>query len=251
MDVPTLGIAILAVIAVPLLTTLYVVVVEWLIRGLSEKRRARVRPWLWLLPAGVLLTAYLIYPMAQTAFLSLFDRRSKNFVGLENYLTLFGDDVVLADGPQHRAVDRVLHRGHRHHRPDHRDPRRPGPLRDQREGADLHPDGDQLRRRGRDLEVHVRLRPRPRHAQRRAGRGRGRGAVVADRVAAQHVHDHHRGDLDVGRASLSSSSPPASRASRPSCWRPRGSTARTSSRSSATSSCRCSRRRSPSSPRRS
>ena len=52
MDVPTLGIAILAVIAVPLLTTLYIVVVEWLIRGLSEKRRARVRPWLWLLPAG-------------------------------------------------------------------------------------------------------------------------------------------------------------------------------------------------------
>ena len=41
MDVPTLGIAILAVIAVPLLTTLYIVVVEWLIRGLSEKRRAK------------------------------------------------------------------------------------------------------------------------------------------------------------------------------------------------------------------
>ena len=93
MDVPTLGIAILAVIAVPLLTTLYIVVVEWLIRGLSEKRRARIRPWLWLLPAGVLLTAYLIYPMAQTAFLSLFDRRSRNFVGFENYLTLFGDDA--------------------------------------------------------------------------------------------------------------------------------------------------------------
>jgi alpha-glucoside transport system permease protein len=92
MDVPTLGIAILAVIAVPLLTTLYVVVVEWLIRGLSEKRRAKVRPWLWLLPAFVFLTAYLIYPMAQTAFLSLFDRRSKNFVGLENYLTLFGQE---------------------------------------------------------------------------------------------------------------------------------------------------------------
>jgi hypothetical protein len=51
MDVPTLGIAILAVIVVPLVTIGYVVVVEWLLRALSEKRRAKVRPWLWLLPS--------------------------------------------------------------------------------------------------------------------------------------------------------------------------------------------------------
>src|SRR5262245_54279382 len=92
MDVPTLGIAILAVIVVPLVTVGYVVAVEWLIRGLSEKGRARIRPWLWLLPAFLFLTAYLIYPMLQTAFLSLMDRRSRNFVGLENYFTLFGNE---------------------------------------------------------------------------------------------------------------------------------------------------------------
>ena len=92
MDFGTVGIAILAVIVVPLITVAYVVVVEWLIRGLSEKRRAKVRPWLWLLPAFGFLTVYLIYPMAQTAFLSLMDRRSRNFVGIDNYVGLLGSD---------------------------------------------------------------------------------------------------------------------------------------------------------------
>jgi alpha-glucoside transport system permease protein len=93
MDVTTLGIAILAVIVVPLVTIAYVIVVEWLIRGFSEKRRAKLRPWLWLLPAFAFLTAYLIYPMAQTAFLSLMDRRSRNFVGIDNYVSLLTDDA--------------------------------------------------------------------------------------------------------------------------------------------------------------
>ena len=92
MEIETLGIAILAVIVVPLVTIAYVVVVEWLIRGLSEKRRAKLRPWLWLLPAFAFLALYLLYPMAQTAFLSLMDRRSRNFIGLENYISLFGSN---------------------------------------------------------------------------------------------------------------------------------------------------------------
>jgi alpha-glucoside transport system permease protein len=92
-ELGTLGMAVVAVIAVPLVTTLYVVVVEWLIRGLNERRRARIRPWLWLLPAFAFLTAYLIYPMARTAFISLMDRRSENFIGFENYISLLGDDA--------------------------------------------------------------------------------------------------------------------------------------------------------------
>ena len=92
MDAGILSIAILAVIIVPLVTVAYVIVVEWLIRGLSEKRRAQLRPWLWLLPAFGFLTAYLIYPMAQTAYLSFFDRRSQNFVGLDNYIRLFSGE---------------------------------------------------------------------------------------------------------------------------------------------------------------
>lgn len=92
MDVGTLGIAIAAVIGVPAVTVLYILATEWLVRGLPERRRAQVRPWLWLLPAFAFLSAYLIYPMVQTAILSVMDRRSETFVGLDNYLGLFGSD---------------------------------------------------------------------------------------------------------------------------------------------------------------
>jgi len=92
MDFGILGIAIAAIIGVPAITVLYILATEWLVRGLPERRRAQVRPWLWLLPAFAFLTAYLIYPMVQTAILSLMDRRSETFVGVSNYLDLFGSD---------------------------------------------------------------------------------------------------------------------------------------------------------------
>lgn len=92
MDLGTLGIAIAAVIAVPAVTVLYILATEWLVRGLPERRRSQIRPWLWLLPAFVFLTAYLIYPMVQTGILSLMDRRSEEFIGLDNYVALFGSD---------------------------------------------------------------------------------------------------------------------------------------------------------------
>lgn len=90
MDLGTLGIAVVAVVGVPAITVLYILATEWLIRGLPERRRAQIRPWLWLLPAFAFLAMYLIYPMIQTAILSFMDRRSETFVGLDNYLGLFG-----------------------------------------------------------------------------------------------------------------------------------------------------------------
>jgi alpha-glucoside transport system permease protein len=92
MDFGTLGFAVLAIIGVPAVTVLYILATEWLVRGLPERRRASIRPWLWLLPAFGFLTIYLIYPMIQTAILSFMDRRSQNFVGVDNYLGLFGDE---------------------------------------------------------------------------------------------------------------------------------------------------------------
>lgn len=90
MDFGTLGFAVLAIIGVPAVTVLYILATEWLVRGLPERRRASIRPWLWLLPAFGFLILYLIYPMIQTAILSFMDRRSENFVGLENYIGLIG-----------------------------------------------------------------------------------------------------------------------------------------------------------------
>lgn len=90
MDLGTLGIAVAAVVGVPAVTVLYILATEWVVRALPERRRAPVRPWLWLLPGFAFLGVYLIYPMVRTAILSLMDRRSQNFVGLDNYLGLFG-----------------------------------------------------------------------------------------------------------------------------------------------------------------
>ena len=71
-------------------------------------------------------------------------------------------------------LGRLRHRLQHRARPRDRRPGRPGPRRDRGQVADLHADGDQLRRRQRDLAVRLRLHParsRPdRAAQRRVGR---------------------------------------------------------------------------------
>src|SRR5215210_235419 len=90
MDVGTIGFAILAVIGVPAITVGYILLTERIVRPLREERRAAIRPWLWLLPAFAFLTMYLIYPMIRTVVISFFDRRSRNFIGCDNYTSLFG-----------------------------------------------------------------------------------------------------------------------------------------------------------------
>lgn len=50
-----------------------------------EKIRERIRPWLFVGPALLILTLYLIYPAIQTIILSFYDKNSENFIGLDNY----------------------------------------------------------------------------------------------------------------------------------------------------------------------
>ncbi len=54
-------------------------------------RRAAVRPWLFVGPALLLLTVYLVYPVIATFILSFHDRTGGNFVGLANYRWAFFD----------------------------------------------------------------------------------------------------------------------------------------------------------------
>ncbi len=56
-----------------------------------EKRRERIRPWLFVGPALVILGVYLVYPAVQTLFLSFFDSDGEAFVGLANYERALGD----------------------------------------------------------------------------------------------------------------------------------------------------------------
>ncbi len=57
----------------------------------SLRRRAIVRPWLFVGPALFLLVVYLAYPVVATLILSFYDRGGQTYVGLSNYQWAVGD----------------------------------------------------------------------------------------------------------------------------------------------------------------
>ena len=63
-----------------------------------DRLRDRIRPWLFLLPALLFLTVYLIYPVFETLRLSLLDKTGRNFVGFANYAW------ALSDGNFQRSI---------------------------------------------------------------------------------------------------------------------------------------------------
>lgn len=60
-----------------------------------EQVRSVVQPWLFLAPAFFLLGVYLVYPLFETFRLSFFNATGQDFVGLSNYLWVFGDENFL------------------------------------------------------------------------------------------------------------------------------------------------------------
>ncbi|MGQ9625468.1 MAG: carbohydrate ABC transporter permease [Anaerolineae bacterium] len=84
-------------VAVPLALVLYITMAETLLQLLPESKRPLLRPWLWVGPALLALTVYLIYPVLNTIYLSFQDSKGENFVGVENYLYIFTDrDTLIA-----------------------------------------------------------------------------------------------------------------------------------------------------------
>lgn len=81
--------AVIVIIGVPAVMVAYVALVEWIVALLPSRARGRVRPWLWVGPALVLLIGYLIYPAINTIYLSFFNFDSTKFVGLQNYINFF------------------------------------------------------------------------------------------------------------------------------------------------------------------
>ena len=92
MDIGNLGLVVLVVVGVPAVTIAYALLTERLLYLVPDRRRAAVRPWLWLGPAFAFLIAYLIYPTIRTLILSFQNRSGEEFVGVDNYLDLFGSD---------------------------------------------------------------------------------------------------------------------------------------------------------------
>jgi alpha-glucoside transport system permease protein len=66
-----------------------------LVSLLPERRARAVRPFAFAGPAMVLLAFYLVYPAINTLLLSFQDRRSDEFVGFDNYVTIFTDSYYL------------------------------------------------------------------------------------------------------------------------------------------------------------
>nr|WP_152823733.1 sugar ABC transporter permease [Fertoeibacter niger] len=59
--------------------------------GRNILRAGLIRPWLFLMPAIILLTVYLVYPVFVSVWLSFHDSNGQNFVGADNYLWLVND----------------------------------------------------------------------------------------------------------------------------------------------------------------
>jgi alpha-glucoside transport system permease protein len=64
---------------------------EWV----PERLREGVRPFIFIGPALVILSVFLVYPVFNTILISLKDATGDSFVGLDNFTFLFTDDSML------------------------------------------------------------------------------------------------------------------------------------------------------------
>jgi alpha-glucoside transport system permease protein len=66
-----------------------------LVDRLPDRFREGVRPYLFVGPALVILSVFLIYPVVNTVLISMRDASGDKFVGLENFRFVFTDDSML------------------------------------------------------------------------------------------------------------------------------------------------------------
>ncbi|HEX3220029.1 MAG TPA: sugar ABC transporter permease [Candidatus Limnocylindria bacterium] len=84
--------AVIVVIGVPAVLIGYIWATEQVLRVVPERIKPKVRPWLWLGPAFVLLAIFLVYPTIGTILRSVRNRADTEFVGLNNFAWFFGND---------------------------------------------------------------------------------------------------------------------------------------------------------------
>ncbi len=68
---------------------------DQLVDLLPERTREGIRPYVFVGPAIVLLSVFLIYPVVNTILISFRDSRGADFVGLDNYEFVFSDESML------------------------------------------------------------------------------------------------------------------------------------------------------------
>jgi alpha-glucoside transport system permease protein len=62
--------------------------------ALGRKWKRGFTPWLWLLPAFLFISVYLIYPVIETFRISLLNANSSKFVGISNYIEIFTNPAM-------------------------------------------------------------------------------------------------------------------------------------------------------------
>ncbi len=92
---PRLLTAVIVVVGVPGVLVGYVIVAEFLLRYVPGRLQARIRPWLWMLPALAFLVVFLIYPTVITIIRSFQNRFATAFVGVNNYTWFFTSPAML------------------------------------------------------------------------------------------------------------------------------------------------------------
>jgi alpha-glucoside transport system permease protein len=63
-------------------------------RWQGNKNRGRFGVWLWLAPALIIISVFLVYPVIDTFRISLMNSNSSKFVGIENYIYVFSDKAT-------------------------------------------------------------------------------------------------------------------------------------------------------------
>jgi alpha-glucoside transport system permease protein len=86
-DIPTLAVVIFGV---PAVLAGYIIGGELLVRRLPDKLRPSVRPWIWVGPALLFVSAFLVLPALGT-FITSFQNHQGDFIGLTNYERQLGD----------------------------------------------------------------------------------------------------------------------------------------------------------------
>jgi alpha-glucoside transport system permease protein len=81
--------ALIVIVGVPAVVIGYILAMEQVLRLVQARWQARLRPWLWLLPALLFLFVFLVYPTLNTIVLSFKDRLSESWVGWANYEYFF------------------------------------------------------------------------------------------------------------------------------------------------------------------
>jgi alpha-glucoside transport system permease protein len=68
---------------------------DLLVDRMPKDLREHVRPWVFVGPALVLLSIFLLYPAVNTVIVSFQDRTSTEWVGFDNYAVVFSDPAML------------------------------------------------------------------------------------------------------------------------------------------------------------